>query len=149
MTAALLEHLKAALASFGAALDGLTTEELNRAPAPETNSIAVLVAHTVYTARSILHDLVDEPLPRDREAAFRLTAASGTELQAMLDACAAEIDGLVARAMALPLDRPITRFREASQAWWLLQVLAHTREHAAHAALTRQLIRDMQDRPWS
>ena len=138
--AALLEHLHAVFGSFEDAVAGLTVEELNRAPAPDANSIAVLVAHTVDTARSILHDLVDDSIPRDRRAAFRLTEASETDLRAMLAACTAELDDLVARALALPLDRSITRFREAPQAWWLLHVLAHTREHAAHAALTRQLV---------
>lgn len=138
--AAFSEHLHAAFGSLEAALDGLTLEELNRAPAPDANSIAVLVAHTVDTARSILHDLVDDPIPRDREAAFRLAVASEDDLRAMLEGWAAELDGLVEQALTMPLDRPIVRFREAPKAWWLLQVLAHTREHAAHAALTRQLV---------
>lgn len=137
---ALLEHLHATFGLFDDAVAGLTVEELNREPAPDANSIAVLVAHTIDTTRSILHDLIDDPIRRDRQAAFRLTDASETDLRAMLDACTAELDELVARALAMPLDRPVTRFREAPQAWWLLQVLAHTREHAAHAALTRQLV---------
>lgn len=140
--AALLEHLNAALAALDTAIAGLTPEQLNRAPGPGTNSLAVLVAHSVETGRSILHDLVDDPVPRDREAAFRLADASEEELRALLAAWAAELSGLVERALSGPLDRPITRFREAPQAWWLLQVLAHTREHAAHAALTRQLVTD-------
>jgi hypothetical protein len=140
--AALVEHLHAALASFGAAIAGLSVEELNRKPAPEANSLAVLVAHSIDTARSILHDLIDDPIPRNRQAAFELTDASEDDLRAMIDGSAAELDGLVERAMSGPLDRPVTRFREASQAWWLLQLLSHTREHAAHAALTRQLVTD-------
>lgn len=137
---ALIEHLRAAFGSLEAAFDGLTVEELDRAPGPDTNSIAVLVAHTIEAARSILHDLVDDPISRDRGAAFRLVGASADDLRAMLAGWAGELDGLVERALAMPPDRPIARFREASQAWWLLQVLAHTREHAAHATLTRQLV---------
>jgi hypothetical protein len=37
-------------------------------------------------------------------------------------------------------DRPVQRYRLASQAWWLLQLAGHTREHAAQADLTRQIV---------
>lgn len=137
---ALLDHLHAALDALGESIAGLGPEELNAVPGPDTNSLAVLVAHTVETARSIVHQLADDPIPRDREAAFRVTAASEDELRAMLDGCRAEIDALVGPALSRPLDRPVARYRVASQAWWLLQVLGHTREHAAHASLTRQLV---------
>jgi hypothetical protein len=138
--AAVVAQIRDSLRALDAAIDGLTVEELNRAPAPETNSLAVLVAHTVDTIRSILHDLADDPIQRNRAAAFALTDASTDHLRTMIDACDAELDWLVGEAFARPLERIVKRYRDASQAWWLLQVVAHSREHAGHAELTRQLV---------
>lgn len=138
--AALRDQLRIAVDAFLPALEGLTTEQLNRNLGPDTNSIAVLVAHTVETGRAILHDLLDDPIPRDRNAAFQITNANGDDLKDALVTWRDEMDDLAARALAGELGRTVKRYREATQAWWLLQVLAHTREHAAQAALTRQLV---------
>lgn len=140
LAGAVIEHVHAALDSLADSISGLGADELNATAGPDTNSLAVLVTHTVETARSIAHHLADDPMPRDRVAAFRVTGMSEAELRAMLEACSAELDDLVARAMSAPLDRPVARHRVASQAWWLLQLAGHTREHAAHATLTRQLV---------
>ena len=137
---ALRAQLRIAVDAFLPELDGLTTEQLNRNLGPDTNSIAVLVAHTVQSGRAILHDLVDDPIPRDREAAFRITNANGDDLKDALVTWRDEMDDLAARALAGELGRTVKRYREATQAWWLLQVLGHTREHAAQAALTRQIV---------
>jgi hypothetical protein len=137
---ALRDQLRIAVDGFLSALDGLTTEQVNRNLGPETNSIAVLVAHTVETGRAILHDLLDDPIARDRTAAFRITDASSDDVRESLVGWRDEMDDLAARALAGELGRTVKRYREATQAWWLLQVLAHTREHAAQAALTRQLV---------
>ena len=137
---ALRDQLRIAVDGFLTALDGLTTEQLNRNLGPDTNSVAVLVTHTVETSRAILHDLLDDPIPRDRNAAFQITDATGDDLRQTLVGWRDEMDDLAARALAGELGRTVKRYREATQAWWLLQVLGHTREHAAQAALTRQLI---------
>ena len=137
---ALRDQLRIAVDAFLPALDGLTTEQLNRDLGPDTNSIAVLITHTVETGRAIMHDLLDDPIPRDRDAAFRITNANGDDLKDALVTWRDEMDDLAARALAGQLGRTVKRYREATQAWWLLQVLAHTREHAAQAALTRQLV---------
>ena len=137
---ALRDQLRIALDAFLPALDDLTTEQLNRNLGPDTNSIAVLVLHTVQSGRAILHDLVDDPIPRDRDAAFRITNANGDDLKDALVTWRDEMDDLAARALAGELGRTVKRYREATQAWWLLQVLGHTREHAAQAALTRQIV---------
>lgn len=142
---ALLEHVHTAMDVLSATVAGLAVEQVNTVPAPGTSSLAVLVAHTIETARSIAHDLANDPIPRDREAAFHIHDASSEDLQAMIVEWSTELDDLVRRAMWEPLDRPLMRYRQASRAWWLLQLLAHTREHAAHAALTRQLLGERAD----
>ena len=137
---AIRQHLAGSTAALAAAVEGLTVEQLAATLGPETNSIAVLVAHTMATARSILHDLADDPIPKDRAAAFAVTGRSSSELLALINEFAVESEGLLARALAAPPDRQVQRYRLASQTWWLLQVTGHTREHAAHAGLTRQLV---------
>jgi hypothetical protein len=138
--ASVRDQLHRAFSALGEALDGLRPGDVNRDLGPETNSLAVLVHHTIEAARSILHDVAGDPLPRDREAAFRVADASVDDLREMLTAWDAEMDRLLDLALASDPSTPITRFREAPAAWWLLHAIAHTREHAAHAQLTRQLI---------
>jgi hypothetical protein len=140
LSAALREHLDDAMASLRQAVDGLTVEQLDATLGPGTNSIAVLVAHTVSTARSICHDLADDPVPTDRSAAFQVSGLSSDDLQQMIDGWAAEERPLLTAALAVAPDRPVQRYRLASQTWWLLQLVGHAREHAAQAHLTRQSI---------
>jgi hypothetical protein len=137
---AVLDHIDAAMASLREAVDGLTTEQLDARPGPDTNSIAVIVAHTVSAARSICHDLADDPVTTDRRAAFDVSGLSADDLRQMIDAWLIEQQPLLARAIAAPADRPVQRYRLASQAWWLLQLAGHAREHSAQAHLTRQSI---------
>jgi hypothetical protein len=137
---AVLDHVDAAMASLRKAVDGLTVEQLDSRPGPETNSIAILVAHTVSTARSICHQLADDPMATDREAAFHVSGLSADDLRQMIDEWGVDQRPLLERAFAAPADRPIQRYRVASQTWWLLQLAGHAREHAAQAHLTRQSI---------
>ncbi|HEX5450753.1 MAG TPA: DinB family protein [Candidatus Limnocylindrales bacterium] len=144
---ALEDQVRLAFEQLGRSIAGLGVDELNAAPAPETSSLAVLVHHSVETARSILHDVAGDPLPRDRESAFRVAGASEADLRRLLDAWQEEAGPLFAAALRTDLARPLTRYREASAGWWLLQALAHTREHAGHAELTRQLVQSDPGRP--
>jgi hypothetical protein len=137
---ALRDHLRASMATLAAAVEGLTVDQLDATLGPETNPLAVLVAHTVGTARSIAHDLADDPIRVERGAAFQVSGQSGDELRGLIDEWSAEMDGLLDRAFAVAPDRPVQRYRLASQAWWLLQLAGHTREHAAQADLTRQIV---------
>jgi hypothetical protein len=134
------EHVDASMASLREAVDGLTVEQLDARPGPDTNSIAVLVAHTVSTARSICHQLADDPVATDRDAAFRVSGLSADDLRQMIDEWSVAQRPLLERAFEAPPDRPIQRYRLASQTWWLLQIAGHAREHAAQAHLTRQSI---------
>jgi hypothetical protein len=134
------DQLHRAFSALDEALDGLRPEDVNRDLGPGTNSLAILVHHTIEAARSILHDLAGDSLPRDREAAFRVADATVEDLRSMLAEWDVEMDRLLDLALAADPSRLTARFREAPTAWWLLHAIGHTREHAAHAQLTRQLI---------
>lgn len=138
----LLDQLRGAFGALAESVRGLDVATLDATMAPDTNSIAVLVTHSIQTARAILHDVLGQPSPRDRDAAFQVSGRTSGDLLTELSTWSTEMDDLVARALAEPLERQIERYRTATIAWWLLQVLGHTREHAAHAALTRQLLAD-------
>ena len=59
---------------------GLSVEELNWKPAPETNSIAVLVVHTLGSEAEVLRVAANVPGERDRPAEFRVTANDAEDL---------------------------------------------------------------------
>lgn len=132
-----------------ALVEGLPPEALNWQPAPETNSIAVLVAHavtaTVRLTDSALTGVFDRPryLEAERTPAFATQAGSAAELAAMVDG----LDALLARletegtdaALAGPVQYIGADAGPRSRAWNLLHAVEHLREHIGHAQLTRQL----------
>lgn len=120
---------------------GVSTEELNWKPAPDTNSIAALIVHTLGSEAEVYRSAASIAGTRDRPAEFLATANTPEELTAQLDAADAYIDGLAAQITAEDLladklrgDRPPeTGFH------WLLTNYGHAREHLAQIQLTRQL----------
>ncbi len=68
-------------------LQGLPVEALNWRPAGErTNSIAVLVTHTLYSTRMWLSLAMGAPLPdRDRDSEFRVAATGAAALLRLVD----------------------------------------------------------------
>jgi hypothetical protein len=134
------EHLRAAHGELREVVADLDPATLDATLGPDTNSLAVLVAHTIETERSIVQSVIGEPLPRDREAAFRTSGLSADDVAALIDHWEVELGALLARVTAEDLARPIQRWRTASGAWWLQQTVGHAREHAGQAQLTRQLL---------
>lgn len=142
------EILDDSLAELRVAAVGATPDELNRRPAgPDTNSIAVLVVHSLTSTRSWLSVATGAPLPeRDRDAEFVTVTESEAALLAFLDQMAGEcrallaadapFDAAVERATHRRSDAPDT----AQAGWALLHALEHLREHVAHTQLTRQLL---------
>ena len=109
-------------------------------PGEETNSIAALIAHTLDSERALTAIVAGVTLPRDREAAFRVSALDSKRLVAMIDATEREVDGFLAGLTGDRLDATIERpMRTASGASWLLHAAVHSREHIGQATLTRQL----------
>ena len=127
-------------AAMRTVVSGLSPALLDWKPGEETNSIAALIAHTLDSERALTAIEVGVTLPRDREAAFRVSALDAEKLVAMIDATEREVDGFLAVLTQDRLDATIERgVRTASGASWLLHVAVHSREHIGQATLTRQL----------
>ena len=120
---------------------GLDAEALNWTPAPETNSVAVLVTHTVGSEAEVLRIVRGLPSDRDRPAEFRGRAVSPDDLVARLDAADALLDelapGISADDLAATRARPNLGTRTGL--YWLLHNAGHAREHLAHIQLTKQV----------
>src|SRR5262245_39911445 len=102
ITAACADMLRTNIADLRATVEGLSAEAVNWAPAPETNSIAVLVAHAVTAthrlAESALTGTFDRAryLAEERTPAFAITGADAAGLLARIDGLAAFADRLAA-----------------------------------------------------
>ena len=131
-------------ASWREVLDGLTPEALNWTPGPETNSIAVLVTHSLGAEESLLSTVVGRTLSRDRDAEFRVHSSDAAALARRVDEVGTRTAALVDAIGADDLseirqpanDRLNRRFPGI---WWLLHAVEHNREHIGQAMLTRQL----------
>jgi len=144
-----------ALDDLRGALDGLDDAALNWRPAGDgTNSIAVLVTHSMHSTRSWLSVAVGAPLPaRERDAEFRAHATAAA-LRALLDDFGGQCLALL-REPATPIDwstRRATHTRnragaadEETAAWALLHALEHLREHTGQITLTRQTWEKLRD----
>ncbi len=127
-------------AAMRAVVSGLSPALLDWKPGMETNSIAVLIAHTLDSERALTAIVAGVVLPRDREAAFRASGLTADDLLALIDATEREVDGFLGGLTQDRLDAPIERpMRTASGASWLLRAAVHSREHIGQATLTRQL----------
>jgi hypothetical protein len=127
-----------------AALETLDPALLHQAPAPATNSIAVLVRHTLGSEGDVLRAVAGLPSTRDRDAEFRATAADTDRagLYAALDAADRLLDEagprITAARLRVTVERPPRPPRTGLG--WLVENYGHAREHLAHLELTRQLL---------
>lgn len=120
---------------------GLDDEALNWSPGAETNSIAVLVTHTLGSELDTLHRVRAIEANRDRDAEFTVTGATQAELLVALDRGDAR---LAEHAAAITEDdlaamRKGTGSVEQPGLYWLLFNYGHAREHFGHVELTAQL----------
>jgi uncharacterized damage-inducible protein DinB len=133
------------------AIEGASTDALNRAPAgDDTNSIAVLATHAMLSTRMWIGCALDVATrPRDRPSEFLATAEGPDALLAFVDAAASECRAMLASATAfdpsLPRVEPPTSPGDVSTetttaGWALLHAVEHLGEHAGQAALTRQVL---------
>jgi hypothetical protein len=118
-----------------------SVDELNWKPAPETNSIAALVVHTLGSEAEVYRVVANVSGDRDRPAEFRATAEGPEELLQRLDQADATIDDLAAKittddlaAMKPRGDRP-----PQTGLTWLLTNYGHAREHLGHIQLSKQI----------
>lgn len=143
-------YLRERVAAIVAALDGLSEEDLNRAPElPGANSPYVIASHVLGSTRGwVLGIVCGQDLRRDRPAEFvaRGTFEELTEAAAKLSR---EIEGALASMDPAMLDERYTPPKELwgeSEPYEIMRrdCLAHMLEHAGmhlgHIHLTRQLL---------
>ena len=116
------------------------TETLNWSPLPASNSIAVLVNHSIGSEREMIRAIRQVRMPRDREAEFHVEA-DASHLIALIDSADRDLDEFLRPVTASDLvdlrprgDRP-----PQPGIHWLLHNYGHLREHLAQIELTRQL----------
>jgi hypothetical protein len=116
-------------------------DELNWKPAPETNSIAVLVVHTLGSEAEVLRVAANVSGDRDRPAEFRATASDANQLLKEIDEADSYLEAIAPRITAedLAAERPRGDRPAQTSLHWLLTNYGHAREHLAHIQLTRQL----------
>jgi len=136
-------HLRELHNMIKRAAEGLPAEGLDWAPAPETNSLAVLMVHVAGAERHWIGEIVGrQPIDRNRSAEFETAGLGQAELERHLDD-ALELSRRVLERLVLQdltqLRQLPPQGREVSVAWALAHALDHTAQHAGHAELTRQL----------
>lgn len=128
-------------------IEPLGEAEINwRPPARDSNSIAVLVRHTIGSASMWCSIALDEPFERDRDAEFRVHESPGA-LVAALREFVSSFGGRLDRLDAVD---PASEHRDPRRGsddevhtagWCIAHVLSHTGEHWGQIQLTRDLYR--------
>jgi hypothetical protein len=111
-------------------------------PAPSTNSIAVLVIHTLGNAEeNLLETLCGESVGRRREEEFAHRPTTADELQEHWQNLCPRLELALARLPASELDlyRAHPRRGELTGREVLIVVARHAAEHLGQAELTRDL----------
>ena len=132
------------LDGFMEIVDGLTVDELNwRPPAPDTNTIYALTAHTLGNVRMhVFRVLLGQTIDRDRDGEFRSVAdASNVPIPAwptLRSKVEAALGELPPEAMDRSFDHPV--FGPLTGREVLMVMMRHTAEHHGHVELTRDLI---------
>ncbi len=132
------------LDGFMEIVDGLTVGELNwRPPAPDTNSIYALTAHTLGNVRMhVFRVLLGQTIDRDRDGEFRSVAdASNVPIPAwptLRSEVETALRGLPPEAMDRSFEHPV--FGPLTGREVLMVMMRHTAEHLGHVELTRDLI---------
>lgn len=141
VVATLLDRVKWVNSTLQEEVAGLTPEQLAYVPAPETNSIAVLVTHTLGSERHSWSVVAGKGSDRDRPAEFAATGLTAEELIDDIDRTDRLIEELAPLVDRAALERLWER--PGRESWtgihWLITNFGHAREHLAHLQLTKQL----------
>jgi len=129
------------------AVAGLPPAALNWRPAPDTNSMAVLVTHTMHSTHLWLRLAMGLPLPeRDRDSEFRAVEDDPAALLRLVDTLTAECVAALGSAEAVDWDTMrATQGRggdapaEVPAAYALIHATEHLRGHVDQATLMRSL----------
>ena len=132
------------------AIEGLDAAALNMRPAgDDSNSIAVLVVHSLSSTRSWLSVASGAPLPdRDRDSEFLATSSGEAELLAFVDELEADCMRLLSEAsvddwsaLRATHARPNTDDEQkVSAAFALVHAMHHLGTHVGQVTLSRQLL---------
>jgi hypothetical protein len=141
VVAKVVEQFKAVHDQLRDEVRGLSTDELNWKPAPETNSIAALVVHTLGSEAEVFRVAANATGTRDRPTEFLATAETPDELLRQIDHADVYIEALAPRITAEDLAALKERGEREPQTGfhWLLTNYGHAREHLAQIQLTKQL----------
>lgn len=146
--AAALQVATESLAMLRAALDELPDEAAGWTPAPAANSLAVLVTHSVTSARYWLGAGAGKTgsmrsyQQNERSASFSVHGARIEDLVALVGRFQPEIVAILSEGTAASLEADVsfdTGATARSGVECLFHGLAHLREHAGQAQLMRDL----------
>ncbi len=125
------------------AITGIPVEGLDWSPAPDMNSLNVLVVHTAGSSRYWIGDVAgNDPSGRDRDSEF---VVSGLDEAALKKRLAETLSYIKEVLETLTLDDlKIERIspkneRTFTVGWALLHALEHTAIHVGHMQIMRQL----------
>jgi uncharacterized damage-inducible protein DinB len=137
-----LQHLDTLYQRLLDLLNGIDERALNWKPGvPETNSIAILVAHTVGATGRWLSNAAGDPRMGDRPAEFR-THATPAQAIALVQQARADAHGWLGAVEGLDPATPRPRLGEHGQttlAWCVEHASTHAYEHWGQIQLTLQL----------
>ncbi len=125
--------------AYLAVVHGLSDDSLNWRPGPETNSIAVLVAHAWGSVQDWTARAAGTTIERDRAAEFRVVL-SGAECTALIRRAMERVTSFVEAIDPATYgdDRADREGDHVTVAYCLIHAVEHTQEHLGHAELTRQ-----------
>jgi hypothetical protein len=138
------EVLEESLGELGVA--GRSVEQLNARPAGgDTNSIAVIVTHSLGSTRAWLSLAMGAPMPdRDRPAEFRAVADDGFAAWTddRIAACLALLDGATGDPARVGTATWTAAQETRTAAYAAAHALSHLGEHVGHLHMTLELLRD-------
>lgn len=125
---------------FLAVIAGLSDDAMNWRPGTDTNSIAVLVAHTWGSAPMWTARASGVEIERDRAAEFHVVL-SAAEAEALIRRASERVAASLAAIDPATYgdDRVDQDGDHITVAMCLLHSVEHTQEHYGHACLTRQM----------
>jgi len=128
-----------------ALIANLEADALEYTPAPGTNSIAVLVVHTLGSEAEALRIVAGVPNQRDRDAEFRPSDENVHSLLQRLDAAGQFLNEITPKLTSERLATKMPRGDRAPETglYWLVRNYGHEREHLAHMELTLQMYRNV------
>jgi uncharacterized damage-inducible protein DinB len=127
---------------------GLTSEQLDRAPANDANSIAILVKHAVGSELGWLHLAAGRAHERDRDSEFATKQVEAADLARAVDDAERVAPDLVRAAFAAGLETTRERpgARPVTVAYCLTHAATHLAEHIGHAEVARQVVTERSPR---